>query len=400
MRKMCFALAFFSFAFADDSIEESYQSVQHSYEELEEWLEKKDFVMGKGLPGKLYISGEVRAEMQKKSEVVNNINQRGSGGAVANAPTYNYDVELNFMINYRSENSWANIKIEFDNNAGIFNGTSSRINLERAFFGVRVYDGDKDQFSIEFGRRFLSYTFDSQVEFGARMDGILFKYNRPLGFAGDFYIYGGPFLVNEQVDQYAYIAEIGLLNICDTGVYLKYSILDWDTKSFNNAFDQNSFRFLNSQWLLGYKFVPPYLGKVVTLFSAALINHAAKPLVITNEQKANLAWYVGFYIGELMKKGDWSLSVLYEYVEAQSVPQFDSNGIGTGNASGANFYNATTAANAQGDTNFKGFSIDLLYLFTTSLTLQNSYSQSIRADTGIGPPFRNKQYELELVYAF
>ena len=400
MRKIYFALAFISLIFSDDSKEESYAVVQHSYEELEEWLEQKDFIRGKGLPGKLYISGEVRTEMQKKSEVVNNINQRGSGGAVSSAPTYNYDVELNFMLNYRSDRSWANIKIEFDNNAGDFNGTTNRISLERAFFGVSVYEGAKDQFSIEFGRRFLNYTFDSQVEFGAIMDGILFKYNRPLGFAGDFYIYGGPFIVNEQVSQYAYVAEMGLLNVCDTGVYLKYSIIDWDTKSFSNAFDENSFRFLNSQWLLGYKFVPPYLGKVVTLFSAILVNHAAIPLTITDEQKANLAWYVGFYIGELVKKGDWSLSVLYEYVGAQSVPQFDSNGIGTGNASGANFYNATTAATARGETNFKGFSIDLLYLFTSSLTLQNSYSQSIRADTSIGPPFRNKQYELELIFTF
>jgi hypothetical protein len=400
MRRLLLLLLPISALIAEEAIEQPITDTPMTYEELEKWIESKSYVMGKGFPGKLYITGEVRTEMQKQSEVINNIKQRGGGGAVSGAPTYNYDVELNLMLNYRSERSWANVKLEFDNNAGTFNGTCGKICLERAFFGVRMYDSGSSVGAIEFGRRGLSYTFDSQVEFGSIMDGILLKFSVAFGFAGDFYIYGGPFLVNECKDQYAYIGELGLLNICNSGVYLKYSLVDWDTKSYSNPIEALLFRFINSQWLLGYKFVPPYLNKVVTLFGAFLMNHAAKPLTITNDQKANIAWYTGFYIGTAQAQGDWSLSVVYQYVEALSIPLFDQNGIGTGNSAQSQFFNATTAAEAIGGTNYKGISIDLLYLFTDSITLQNSYSQAIRAQTDIGKPFRYKQYELELIYAF
>ena len=371
-----------------------------SYQEFEKWLEGKHIVTVKGLGGDLSISGEVRVEYQKKSEVVNNVQQRGQSGAVRGAPVNNYDVELNLMFNYSTEWSWANVKIEMDNNAGVFNGTSGRINLERAIFGVKVYKNDISTGALIFGRRGLSNVFDSQVEFGSRMDGFLLNISVAAGFAGDFYLTTGPFLVNERQDQYAYVGEMGVLNLCNSGVYMKYSLIDWDTKNFSSFRDNHEFKFLNSQITLGYKFVSPWIKKVVTLYTAGLFNHRAEGNFLTNDKRANWAWYGGFSFGEAIKEGDWSLNINYQMVAAQAVPQFDVGGIGTGNSSRSDFYGATSARTAFGETNYKGFMIDLLYLFNSNLTLLQSYSQSIRLDHAIGPVFRNKQYELELIYAF
>ncbi|MDN3507698.1 MAG: hypothetical protein P0S94_02120 [Simkaniaceae bacterium] len=371
-----------------------------SYQEFEKWLEGKHLVTVKGLGGDLSISGEVRVEYQKKSEVINNVQQRGDAGAVPRSPKNNYDVELNLMFNYSTDWSWANVKIEMDNNAGVFNGTSGRINLERAIFGVKLYKHDVSTGSLIFGRRGLSNVFDSQVEFGSRMDGFLLNVTAAAGFAGDFYLTTGPFLVNERLDQYAYVGEIGVLNVCNTGVYLKYSLIDWDTKDFNSFQTEHEYLFMNSQMTLGYKFVSPWIKKFVTLYTAGLLNHRAEGNFLTNGKRANWAWYAGFSFGEAIKTGDWSLNINYQEVAAQAIPQFDVGGIGTGNTAGANFYAASSSRTAFGETNFKGFMIDLLYLFSNNLTLQQSYNQSIRLDHSIGPVFRNKQYEMELIYSF
>ena len=112
-------------------------------------------------------------------------------------------------------------------------------------------------------------------------------------------------------------------------------------------------------------------------------------------------------MGEARKQGDWSLQVDYQYVMPQAVPTYDCAGIGRGNAAGVGFYSVdnkyttpTTRATAAGNTNYKGFEVVFLYLFTNNLTLRQSYQMSIRQDKHVCPIFRFKQYGMELVYLF
>ena len=253
------------------------------------------------------------------------------------------------------------------------------------------------------------------------MDGILFKYNQSFDRLGDFYVYGGPFVVNERNDHYSYVGELGLLNIWNSGLFAKYSLIDWDTKDSADKFpfidddtrEQRSkkleFQFLNSQVLLGYKFVPNILARKTTIFyAAALVNHAAEGVPQTHGKKKNWAGYAGFSIGEARKKGDWSFDTNYQWVQAQSIPSFDVLGIGKGNVDRVGFYRevsggtqfATSSSTAVGSTNYRGWTMQLLYLWTNNLTMFQSWSQSISLDDNIGPFMRFKMYEIELIYAF
>ncbi|GAB4186864.1 MAG: hypothetical protein Tsb0015_05010 [Simkaniaceae bacterium] len=396
---------------------------QVDIEALRDWINTKRQVTVKELGGRLSISGEVRTELQSTNERKNAKRQRGSGGEVSGVPTRAYDIEVNLMLDYRADRTWAAIKLEFDNNAGNISGTFNRLTLERAFFGVRAIQGDTFTTDVELGRRRLNYTFDSRIEFGSFMDGILVKYDHALDFLGDFYIHGGPFVINEKKDQYGWVGEVGLLGLGNTGFYTKYSLIDWDTKNLHNSIENRRFQFLNSQWILGYKFVPRKWNKTVTCYAAGLLNHAAtgRPLVekdaagnvvkkvnLTNGKKANWAAYIGFSMGEVRKVGDWSLDVNYQWVAAQSIPGFDAAGIGRGNAADVGFYTKkpdgtgglNDRSDAVGFTNYKGLSIELLYLMTNNLTLMQGWRQSVTLDKDIGPLLRYKQYEIELIYAF
>ena len=143
---------------------------QLDYESLQEWLEKQRKIGIKERGGKLTVAGEVRTELQAFNEVKSGDRRRGSNAALYPAPSRGYDVEVNLMLDYRTERTWASVKLEFDNNAGIGgsaggSGTFNNITTERAFFGMRVLNEDTYTFDIVIGRRPLNYTFDSRIQF-------------------------------------------------------------------------------------------------------------------------------------------------------------------------------------------------------------------------------------------
>lgn len=380
---------------------------EQEIKELKEWIRNKKGQVGiKSLGGDLTVSGQVSMGMGQVNEVVSGVKQVGTNSLNPELPTRAYSVELDLIVNYRAEKTWIASKLKFKNKAGVTSGTEDKVALDRAYIGVRFLQGELYTMDFEFGRRKLNYTFDSFIQFGSFMDGVLFKYDHTLDNIGDFYFHGGPFVVDFKEDYYSFVFEVGFLNILDTGVYAKYSLIDWDTKHFNNPLVRDSFRFMNSQAILGYKSV--WLTKPVTLYAAGLINTAAEGLAITADKKANTAWYLGFSVGEARRGGDWSINANYQSVEPQAVPDFDLTGIGRGNASRCGFYYntvsgvkvPTTRRTAVGKSNYKGYALQFLYLFTNNLTLKQSYAQSIRRDKAVGPIFRNKKYSIELVYIF
>lgn len=372
---------------------------------LRDWINTKRQVSIKEIGGNLSLSGEVRFEFQSTNEVKNGVRQRGPNGKGATAqPSNAFDVEVNVMLDYRAENTWSSIKLEFDNDSGLFNSTNNRIRIEKAYFGVRVYDGDLYVMDVEIGRRPLFTAFDSRVEFVAQSDGVFWKNDWSVNGYGDLYLHLMAMLVDDRQNRYAVLGEMGWLGLMDTGFYFKYSVADWQLHKGK----QN--RFIVNQWLIGYKWIPEKFGKLVMPYAAVLWNPVAAHSVYTNYRKVNMGGYVGFTFGELRKQGDWAFDANYQAVEAQAIPGYDSGGIGLGNAAGIGLYTTRSdeqgaplpggSANACGKNNFRGFMLTLDYLFTSNLNVQQQWVQSCTLDKSIGPWRRYKQYEIEFIYGF
>jgi hypothetical protein len=416
---LCSMMFFVSYLMAD-TIDQIHEINVDDVRSIREWLNTKRQVTVKEKGGALSISGEVHTEFQTTNEKKCGIKQRAPNGATDKAAK-TFDIEAVLAMDYRTERTWAAIRWRFDNRAGIFGGTKDGISLDRAFMGARLIEEANYTTDIELGRRRLNNMFDSRIEFNSLFDGIYLSYDAGFEHVGNFYTHVGAFIVDQREHHYAYVGEIGLFNIAGSGFYSKYSLIDWDTHSYpcrliipeedGPVFFSNPnlrFDFIISQLLVGYRFVPEKLGRVVILYAAGLLNHKAKELELTNNRRLNWGAYAGFSIGELKKKDDWSFDMNYQLVAPQAVPDFDSSGIGLGNAANTGFYTVkfdgtggpTTRANATGNVNFRGYQITLQYLLTNNITLFQSWQDARTLYRSIGPSRSFKQYEIEFIYGF
>jgi len=382
---------------------------------LKEWIDTKRQISLKEIGGDLSISGEVRTEFQNTWEKNNGEELRGTTAADLFSRR-GFDVEFNLMFDYRTERTWAAVKLEFDNNAGVFSGTKNALNLEKCYWGVRAISCDTATVDIEIGRRPFLAVFDSRIEFASTFDGILFRYARTFEKVGDYYLHAGPFVINERRDQYGVIAETGLLNIGGTGFYSKLSVIDWKTKTYEEEFITNRFRFVVLQWIPAYRFkIGCEKKRLAVVYSGFLWNFAAKRLEVSDEKRANYGAYIGFSCGQLLKQWDWAFDINYQVVAAQAIPDYDVSGVGLGNANFTGFYTElmlpltdteritvrpTTRETAGGNTNYRGFAIRFDLLLTDKLDWQQSYQQSIVLDKRIGSFRQYKQYEMEFIYSW
>lgn len=415
-RIIFFLAAFFSLSclYAQEQLQADQKQDPDNFDmdALRRWIRDKRLVTVKEIGGDLSISGEVRTEFQNTSEQRNGVAQRGHNAATSR-PSRAWDVEVNLMLDYRMERIWASVKLEFDDDMGILDGTMNKIALERAYFGGRIVAGDTFTFDAELGRRSaLLNVFDSKVEYGSLYDGMLLRFNKAFASIGDFYTLLGITLVDEKKDYYAYIGEIGMLKIGNTGLIMKLSYVDWKKYSIDwkevakRPPGDLRFNFRVSQLIVAYQFTK--WGKFFKFYAAGLYNDAADRLPLTGNRKLNGAWYAGVSIGLVRKKGDWAVETNYQWVQAQAIPDFDASGIGRGNAAGVGFYTLningtggpTTRATAVGKTNYKGWVIEALYAFTNNLTLQQSFAISRTLDKTVGPDLKYMQYEAEFIYAF
>lgn len=402
MKKLITAILFLPLLIGKDTTNQ-----KDDLTELSDWISSKRMVTIKQLGGNLAISGDVRSEFFTVNERKNNIKQIGPNSQNPNIPDQAFKVKHHFLIDYRTGLTWCSTKVRFEYEKQKITDTGTKVKLERAILGARVYETDSKTVDLEFGRSKINYYFDSRVQFGSYMDGLIFKFDSISENFGESYFHFSPFIVNELIHQYGYIGEVGVLNFLSTGLYLKYSLINWDTKRQENEIDANRFRFVISQITAGYKFIMPLAEKSTTIYAAYLINTQAKPLAILNFNKQNKASYIGFNIGRLSKKGDWSIGGIYEYVEEQSIPEFDLIGIGKGNSSGIGLYSTlpkgkgvpTTRATATGSTGYRGFNANFSYLISSNLSISQSYSQSNSLHY-LCNDFHYKIYFFEVAYAF
>lgn len=374
-----------------------------------------------------------------------------------------FDVEFNLKFKYTFERAWAMAHLQFDNPAGIrgrndcfgefplFNkhgnvveekiardtrfaikgsGLANLIALKRAYIGYNVWADGKHRFDIEVGRRKLDDVFDSEIQFTSRFDGVLLKYASAIEETADWYIDFGSFVIDENVNHFGWVVEVGLLNIYDTGLDLRYSFIDWKKRGQNRCFIDNPLgtEFQNSQVTITYTFKPTIFCKEtpVELYGGFLVNHAAKKKIFTNDKKKNLGWYAGVYIGEVNKKGDWSVDLEYIVVQAQAVSDQDVGSIGRGNILDENLFdmidesfdNYTSSSPfysdlpyipsscivayfpRRGNANFIGYRAEFLYAITDNLSIDFIYEYSHEEDRKIGGPHRYSDFEVEAIYAF
>lgn len=386
-------------------------------EALKEYIKTKRSISVRDKGGELSLSGDVRFEYQSLAETSDGITQRGSGTGLAN---HVFDTEVNLMFDYRADDSWASLKLEFDNNAGdtssrangtvLGSGQDSQLSLQRAFAGYNLFEEDTARLDVEVGRRKLYDLFRSKVQFAGTMDGIILKYANSLEAMGDFYANGGMWIVDDTVDHYAWAVELGLADIADSGMYARYSYIDWDHSGADKYGNKPGINGLgrwwqsrNSQLSVGYKFQPEVLRSDLNVYGAYLINHASKKLAKVDNKKKNKAWYLGARLGKIEYKGDFSIDVNYQSVGAQAVLDQEVAGIGRGNAAGSEFASFADTANARtvkGNANYKGYAIEALYAVTDNWTWGMEYESSNAADKKVGGRNSYHKFEVETVYSF
>ncbi len=362
----------------------------YQFEALKAWIATKRQVTIKERGGSLSLSGDVRTEYLTSNEQENGLKNIGTQSQHPLIAADQFKLTFGLLLDYRADATWASIKLRFGNSMGIESGTNNKLNLERAFIGFRIVDTEKFTVDMEPGRRKLVYTFDSRMEFNAIMDGLLIKYDQSSDRMGDFYIHAAAFIVDERINQFAYAMETGILNIYNTGVYVKYSLIDWYTKHFNNSVRNAKFEYFVNQIMLGYRFVFPGTNKVSVFYSAYLLNSAAPKREILKEDKANNAAYIGFTMGEVRKKGDWAIDTNIQYCQPQAIPGFDFGGIGAGNSDIVLGMNRT---------NYIGGLFEFAYLITDNLTIVQAFKCSKSLDY-LEDRYSMKQYRLEFAYAW
>ncbi len=439
---------------------------------LREFVQSKENIDVKDKSKNLEISGDVRFEwrsIQEKGEILffdpssdsyaSSLSEhfhtlRGGKHIDANGlpiSTNDFDVEFNLKIKYTFKDAWAKAHIQFDNPAGIrgrnachgtfpiFNkkgdkvtkkiprdsrwaikgsGEANFITLKRAFMGYNIYADGRHRLDIEIGRQKLDDIFNSEIAFTSRFDGVLLRFASNVEEVFDWYTTVGAFVIDERANHFGFVGEIGFLDICDTGLDVRYNIIDWKKHGRNRCFILNPLgsEFVNSQISLTYTFTQSVGCQEfpVELYGGFLINHAAKKTKFTHRKKKNLGWYAGAYIGNVDKKGDWSLDIEYIGVQAQAVPEHDVGSVGRGNILDESLLDILTTSSdlsksssreigfypRRGNTNFTGWKFEFLYAITDNFSVDMVYEFSNEEDKRIGGRHHYRDFEIEAVYAF
>lgn len=418
---------------------------ERDFDALREFLKSKRIVdIEKSC--NLTISGDVRTEWRHLNETCRGEKLRG-GNATNRAglpiSRNDFDIECNLRFDYVAERTWAVAHVQYDNSAGVDgnghpcgklvekkkhkekckrkcrkckaddidcqvdprgwhgSGACDDLCLKKAYMGYNVYVNGDSRFDVELGRRGNLYlVFDSKVQFLSRLDGVLLKYDSTWENVADWYVHAAGFVVDERVNQFAWIVETGLLDIMDSGFDFKYSFIDWEKHGKNRCFAHNpeGFKFRNSQFTLAYHLDPAYLCVPVKFYGAFIWNHDGQKFWADCHRfnHKNLAWYAGVLVNEVHKEGDWAFEVIYQVVQARAIPDDDLAGIGRGNVLDDVF----TSLTRRGNTNYRGWRLEGLYALTDNLTLDSIIEWSKAEDRHIGGRHGFSKFELEAIYAF
>lgn len=374
--------------------------------------------------GNMMISGEIRAEWDHRRSKTAGKNQRGRGSSNLEPPerphapygTNEFTTEVNLMLDYKADRTWGAIRFQFSNPAGIVHkehkpghdhrdilwgsGRLSDIAMRKAYMGYNILERGPSRLDIEIGRRRLYEVFDSEVQFYSIADGILLKYANSWEGIFDLSAKGEVFVVDYTVNHFAWVGQIGFLDIANTGLDLEYSLITWHKDGVNryNHHDALGSRFAISQYTVGYTLSPDLIRYKTRFYGAMLHNHLARRRhnCHSHDRKVDDAWYLGVMVGQVKKKNDWSIDARYEWVQAQSIPEDDVSGIKRDNPRRISMYNERK----QGFANYKGYVFDSFYAITDNLTMEALFSRVHQETKRIGHKHRSYLLELVAIYAF
>lgn len=399
-----------------------------------DWRELYDFLNTKRTmnisekASNLTVAGDVRVDWwhtREKEELECGFDDMFWHPGRVHVPRNFFDIEFNLYFDYVCDRAWGVVQVAFDERAGAFtrqcfndddcdcdqgHGFSQGhhrhkhkhrfrncIFLKKAYMGYNLCCTGDTRLDIELGRRQLYQVFDSEVQFLSRFDGLLMRYTSRWDCFADWYLYVGGFLLEEGKDHFGYVAELGLLNICDLGLDLEYSFIDWNRVRLNTFCEESTVRgkFQVSQFTGHYHFDPEIVCMPADIYGAFLWNHNPNRNRFTHGKRKNLGWYAGITLGEVIKCGDWAVDAQYQYVQAQVIPDRDVSGIGRR----GNFFDDNRAI-GRGNTNYKGWRVMGMYALTDNLTVFCSIEASREIDKKIEGNHRFSQVEIETIYAF
>jgi len=390
---------------------------QRDFDALQEFVKTKRAISIQDKGGNLAFAGDIRGEwyfMKGKtdSEYLRGSKSRKQSFDRLPAPTNEFDVEANLIFDYDAERGWGTVRLQLSNPAGIKELDSSRTNdemllgsgklsnlaLRKCFAGYNVWEQGTSRFDLEIGRRRLYDVFDSRIQFGSYFDGLLARFSGSWEGVTDYSIKAAAFVVDQNVDHFGYVGELGLLNLGDCGFDLKYSLIRWDKSGANRLEKKHpsGVRFTNSQITAAYNFSPDVVSMKTQLYGAYLHNHKAPKKIYTHKLRKDDAFYVGARVGEAVRKGDWSLDLCYQWVQAQAVSERDVTDSNRDNPRGISMY----ADHGGGFANYQGWRLEGFYSLTDNWTLNAHFDRIHEQDRKIGGKHRSFEFYLATIFAF
>jgi len=419
---------------------------------LRNWFKTKRAVSIEEKGGELSLSGAVRTEYNgqtARADTTTVENQELYGWTEA-TPNNDFKNRVDLFFDYRTAHTWASIKLKFNNRMGALGGQTNKLDLEKALMGYRVYDNGKAAIiDIEAGRTKLYNFFDSKTQFNSLLDGISLHFGDSIERVFDLDARVAMGSVDTRFNQYAYFGEIDFMDIGEVGLFFKYAYSHWrkfgksavwntnsgtfgrvlsggSTGAVVTAQDNPQFRFQISQFLLGYDMDPEVLRFPLKIYGAFSMNHAAEDTDVTVNgntftlpKSQRYAWYAGVTAGKVVKRGDWSIEVIYQSVGAQAIPDYDVAGIGLGNPYGYNMYRVPTTAPAgvaslpvytgpAGNANYRGWTADMMFAITNNISLLLEYDWSEQKTRDLDASATNRQgarqqyqrFGVSAIYAF
>lgn len=334
---------------------------------------------------------------------------------VAPYATNEFDVQCNLTFDYIAERAWGTIRLQMENPCGITendrkyhindsrnimfgSGRLNEIALRKGFAGYNFYEQGSSRFDMEIGRRRFFDVFDSRIQFGSYFDGILARYTDAVEGWADISAKVAAFVVDYTVNHYGYVGELALLNLADSGVDFKYSLIDWNLNRRNrfNKHHPLGTRFVNSQVLLAYNLPPDLISYKAQIYVAGLVNHAAPKTSVTHYMRANKAAYVGGQIGEALRKNDWAAEIYYMWVQAQAVSERDPCPASRDNPRRVSLYNSRWG----GTSNYRGYRAEVFYALTDNWTLNAHFDKIRELSHRIGGKHRSTELQLSAIFAF
>ncbi len=366
----------------------------YNLRELEAWLKKENrprYVT----PPVFSIDGDVGATWDTTHEVLGSQPQVGTGSGRPN-DAFNVGTKLQFL--YKAGRTWGGARIGFDNGAGIFGGTANAIKLSRAFIGYHFVTHGPFICDLTAGRRSLTQMFDSQLMYRNYGDGACLFLNYQWKNVMEIQVTNGVFINTNSVAFWVMSAR--LFNIANKGFYINYSYNDWGGNRPSNSLSLIDTKFYISQVLAGWECNPKWLKTEFKAFGAFLVNSGATENILSTFKKENLAGYVGVQFGRARKRNDIAVQGQLQVCQLQAVPDWDFSGIGRGNAARGSLFTSTTLKGVNGNTNYKGFQIQVLYALSTNLTLQATLKRSLSLNNHIGLPSNFTKFSLESSFTF